>query len=122
MPPMQSTANEDLNAMTWVGAFFACLLSASLCFLGSSNHPWLLVPAIIFTVIAVISPVMYISHWVVKKNKIKCCAPCQYLLCVEPPQRDAVEYYKAHRSDPEAPHESAEEKEMVEIDLKNTEG
>ena len=100
MPPMESTMNEDVNALTWIGAMFACMLGGALCFIGASSHTWLLVPAIIFTVVAVISPVMYIMHWVGKKKKLKCVPCCRYLLCLKPEQRDAVKYYKAHTSDP----------------------
>ena len=122
--------NEDVNALTWIGAMFACMLGGALCFIGASSHTWLLIPAIIFTVVAVISPVMYIMHWVGKKKKLKCVPCCRYLLCLKPEQRDAVKYYKAHTSDPsrsaeegtdrtkpEDGVETAEKQERVSVEL-----
>ena len=119
MPGLGSTINEDVNAMIWLGAMCACIVGGALCLVFASDVTWLLAPGIIFCVIAVIAPVMYIMHWVAKKRNMKCNDCCRVLLCLEPERRNAVEYYKAHRTDPEAgAHETIQEDDVEKVEEK----
>ena len=104
--------------MIWLGAMCASIVAGALCLVFASTISWLYIPGVIFCVIAVVSPIMYIMHWVGKKKQLKCNECCRVLLCLPPQRRDAVEYYKAHTADPE---QGATAEDAVPIDEAKTE-
>ena len=109
MPGMNSTINEDVNAMTWVTAFFAFGVGAAILISLSAKVSWLIIPGILCAVLAVLSVAMYVAHWLVKWKDIdiekKYGNFCRILLCLPPKQRDPIAFYRANRSNYEVESE-----------------
>ena len=103
MPPLNSTIDEDVNALLcFMSGFFASIVGAALFIALSPKVPWLLVPGILCSVFVIICPVLFVFRWKMKRENVNVERRyrrwCRILLCLPPQPVDPVAFYRANRS------------------------